>query len=72
MFKMGLVNDGIEYTNPRRRGDGLDLGSYKKYYVKFYLLNNLGLLLFCQRSIGVCFANHQYVREDLGRSERSI
>jgi len=27
MFKMGLVNDGIEYANPRRQGDGLDIGS---------------------------------------------
>ena len=24
MFKMGLVNDGIEYANRRRGGNGLD------------------------------------------------
>ena len=29
MFEMSLVNDGIEYTNPRRNGDGLDIGSEK-------------------------------------------
>ena len=27
MFEMGLVNDGIEYADPRRIGNGLDLGS---------------------------------------------
>jgi len=27
VFEMGLVDDGIEYANPRPKGDGLDIGS---------------------------------------------